>query len=250
MAEEFDTSWFDLKNYEAFKTMSLVEWIKRLSDRHLYYGIFGSYQNGYIRDDVEEEEVRLFLSRAADCLKKGDSTILVSDVPKSSRSSVNDLTMFEVWIMAQDDRLIHIQPDRCEDAFNEEIVFQPYGIDEDHQAIVNINLFATDEQIKQDFTDWLENSRRMTDIKPQKKLFSQVDFDYWIEYGVIQYLDLVLIAKIEGKKITQNQLARLIFPNEYNIDIVERLRKVTKPTAESLMKNKTYKSLSVQLAKK
>ncbi len=114
---------------------------------------------------------------------------------------------------------------------------------------MTINLFATDEQIKQDFTDWLENSRRMADIKPQKKLFSQVNFDYWIEYGVIQYLDLVLIAKIEGKKITQNQLARLIFPNEHEIDIVERLRKVTKPTAESLMKNQTYKSLSLQLGR-
>jgi len=111
-----------------------------------------------------------------------------------------------------------------------------------------INLSATNEQIQNDLIHWLTHYRQAVNDQNQKKLFTQVDFDYWVEYGVIQYLDLMLIAKIEGKKITQNKLARMIFPNEYDVDIVERVRKVTKPTAEWLIKSEIYRALSTQLA--
>jgi hypothetical protein len=37
MTTEFDTSWFDLKNYEAFKTMPIENWILQLAERHYCY---------------------------------------------------------------------------------------------------------------------------------------------------------------------------------------------------------------------
>ena len=110
-----------------------------------------------------------------------------------------------------------------------------------------INLSATDEQIKNDVNHWLTHYRKAVAYQRQKKLFNQVDFDYWVEYGVIPYLDLVLIAKTMEKKITQNKLARLIFPNEFDVDVVERIRKVTKPTAEWLINNEIHRTLSTQL---
>ena len=114
-------------------------------------------------------------------------------------------------------------------------------------AHVVIDLSATDEQIMNDFSNWLEYFRKYIDYPTQKKLITQSDFDQWIEYRVIPYLDLALIAKLEGKKITQNQIARLIFPDEYEVDIVERLRKVTKPIAQRLIKNEIQTTLSTQL---
>jgi hypothetical protein len=39
----------------------------------------------------------------------------------------------------------------------------------------------------------------------------------------------------------------MIFPDEYDVDIVERLRKVTKPTAEWLIKSNIYQTLATQL---
>ena len=112
---------------------------------------------------------------------------------------------------------------------------------------VTVDLAASDEQIMSDFRQWLTEYRKVTARATIKKLFTQADFDYWIQYGVIPYLDLILIAKIEGKKITQNQLARLIFPNDYDVDIVGRLRQVTKPTADRLMKDETCEALRRQI---
>lgn len=37
MSKELDTSWFDLKNYEPFKTMSIEGWIWQLEARQFNY---------------------------------------------------------------------------------------------------------------------------------------------------------------------------------------------------------------------
>jgi hypothetical protein len=255
MLEKFDTTWFDLKNYEIFKTMSLLDWEYQLQWRYQCYEILYLINSlSMVKDlkikDFDEESGLLYLAFMAKKIKKGDLKTREDYNPKYSLSSVIDLTCYEIWSILQDDRITNETIDQWRDTFDKEIALQPLGIDNAINAKVSINLFATDKQIKKDFSDWLKKTRQLTNIKSQKKLFSQVDFDYWIEYGVIQYLDLVLIAKIERKKITQPQLARLIFPNtvDIDIDITERLRKVTKKTADLLIMNKIHKSLFAQLA--
>ncbi|WP_340122233.1 DUF6387 family protein [Methylobacter svalbardensis] len=248
MADDLDTSWFDLKNYEELKIKSFEDWAILLNDRWIFYKTVEKYENYVLPNNIVDGNLLVFLDNAVACLKEGFSSIFIDDKPKFPRSSVCDLTLYEVWDMAQDERLIHIQPDRCKDEFVETIAFESYGIDNwERKTRVTINLSATDEQIKNDFNRWLIDCRQVTGIESQKKLFTQDDFDYWIRYGVIPYLDLLLIAKIERKKITQNKLAKLIFPDEYNVDIVGRLRQVTKPEAERLISQEIHRALQSQL---
>jgi hypothetical protein len=268
VAKELDTSWFDLKNYNALKTMPIEGWIWQLEARYYYY-------------EIQKQERRhgdeLYLLSTARVLKAG----VIPDDPNYremsqwraeslleghpfSTSSVDSLVSYDVWSMAKNNKLNHVW-DACQhvddflwDIANEdlsEIAYTPHDFHIkqhshfviEQSAHVVINLSATDEQIKNDFSHWLTHYRRAINYQHQKKLFTQADFDYWVEYGVIPYLDLVLIAKIEGKKITQNKMAQLIFPNEYNVNIVDRLSKVTKPAAEELIKNEIYRTLSTQL---
>lgn len=273
MAKELDTSWFDLKNYEAFKTMSIDGWIYQFIVRDHYHRL---ERNRLIGDEEHDRE----LSWVVSTLKPGvieDSVNYHHDMhnrraegvlegPPFSTASVNSLTSFDLWWMAKNDDLSHVW-EACEHTWNfnfkdelnrdlSEIADTPHdfhikqhsNFDIEPYAHVVIDLSATNEQIQNDLSHWLKHYRQAINDQNQKKLFTQVDFDYWVEYGVIQYLDLMLIAKIEGKKITQNKLARMIFPNEYDVDIVERVRKVTKPTAEWLIKSEIYRALSTQLA--
>lgn len=287
MAKELDTSWFDLKNYEAFKTMSIEGWIYQFIVRDHYHRL---ERNRLVGSDEHDRE----LSWVVSTLKPGvieDSPNYphdmhnrraegVLDGPPFSTASVNSLTSYDLWRMTKNDDLSHVW-EACEHALDSsfEVDQDPFEADQDSfevehnsdlfeiadaphdfyikqyshfdiepYAHVVINLSATDEQIKNDFSHWLTHYRQAISYQNQKRLFTQVDFDYWVEYGVIPYLDLALIAKIEGKKITQNKLARMIFPNEYDVDIVERVRKVTKPTAEWLIKSEIYAALSTQLA--
>ncbi|MGD7035134.1 DUF6387 family protein [Methylotuvimicrobium buryatense] len=270
MAKEFDTSWFDLRNYEPFKTMSVEAWIWQLEAREHYHKVV-EHKRG-ISQDKEDR----FLSSIATKLKAG----VIPDDPNYyyrhevkarailndplSTASVNNLSSYEVWRMANNTSISHIW-DACkhddefsltesEDKNLFDMAFRPHVLNDKqyidywNEALVTINLNATDAQIKNDFDKWLTSFRKKIGSQHEKKLLTQVDFDYWVNYGVIPYLDLVLIAKIEGKKITQHKLARLIFPNEYDVDVVERIRKVSKPTAELLIKNKIYETLILQLA--
>ena len=122
------------------------------------------------------------------------------------------------------------------------------------QAHVTIDLDATDEQIENDFCHWLTHYRkasgyRVPEKKAHEKLFTQKTFDYWIKHGFIPYLDLMLIAKIEGKEeFTHAKLGEIIFPDEAIENSEYRIRTITIPGAERLLEDSTRWSLLAQAA--
>jgi hypothetical protein len=121
------------------------------------------------------------------------------------------------------------------------------------QAHVTVDLDATDEQIENDFSHWLKHYRkasgyRVPKKKVHEKLFSQKTFDKWIECGLIPYLDLVIVAKMEGKTISQEKLGEVIFPDEPECNLDYRIRTITKPEAERLMEESTWWSILAQIA--
>ena len=122
-------------------------------------------------------------------------------------------------------------------------------------AHVVVNLEAPDEQIKNDFNHWLTHYRKASGChvpkkKAHEKLFNQKTFDYWVEYGLILYLDLVIVAKLEGKNITQEKLGELIFPDEVDdVDTTYRIRTITAPEADRLIESATRWSLKRQAAR-
>jgi hypothetical protein len=64
---------------------------------------------------------------------------------------------------------------------------------------------------------------------------------------LLPYIDLMIVAKQEKKHITQPQIARLIFPDEYEVDITERVRRTTKTNAEWLMRWETLLAIDNQV---
>lgn len=282
MAEELDTSsWFDLKNYEPLKTMSIEGWASVLESRAYCHEVYDY--------DAKEEDREWILQAMADELKAGYFSVddfvnaYIEDYAKAMlkgqsffTSSVNSLKNYEAWDMANDrwsdDKWSSFQKMRdewqkpFEDGENKvgllEAAHAPYDFHFKHylnrdyipsSAHVVIDLNATDEQIENDFCHWLTHYRkasgyRVPKKKAHEKLFNQKTFDYWIEYSLIPYLDLELIAKIEGKKILQRQMADLIFPNPVGFTSIERLRDTTIPEAKRLMEQATRWSLVRQAA--
>lgn len=294
MAEELDTSWFDLKNYEAFKTMPATEWQRQLEMRYLYRNAYEERQRHDFVRIFEYCKPNILRSRLENHVETDKYLLSVSQLLKSgaipsdpnyfdrfqsfygvdteddifSTTSVNSISSSHLWGMVNEHYELNHIWEICQKrsvgygeylglaADEEMLIFNAHDLNANQYhaayssnfAHVNINLLATDEQIKSDFSHWLNHYRQAIGIKTQKKLLSQVDFNYWVKYGIIPYLDLLLIAKIEGKKITQNKLAKLIFPDEYDVDTTGRLRDTTKPEAEWLIKCGIHRVLSVQLA--
>jgi hypothetical protein len=141
----------------------------------------------------------------------------------------------------------------------QEMLAKPFEKGLNGTATIKINLYATDEKLRNDFDQWLKDIRKSTGYEDnipknvskkklsKKKLYTQEDFDHWIKFGVIPYLDLMLVADIEYKVITQEELAPLIFPYESALDTYTRIGQITKPTADQLINNRMYKTLLAQL---
>lgn len=66
MAKELDTSWFDLKNYDALKTMSTEGWIWQLIARDQYHKV---ERNRLLSHDKDQHD--RYLSSIASVLKSG-----------------------------------------------------------------------------------------------------------------------------------------------------------------------------------
>ncbi|MCX7103252.1 MAG: DUF6387 family protein [Methylobacter sp.] len=273
MTEELDTSWFDLKNYDKFKDLDLEGWKEQLTNRWYYYLVVdicnialpfsindftveqlidkskpkhSVYSEDFDEDSYQGFPVESQLIAIITNLKQGnaDESCTILSMPEAP--SVYDVSGLDVYNMALKCGILNMLDSDFDERVSE-MNRQPVT-DFDGTFTVNIDLHATDEQIKYEFSQWLANYRKTATFKAQKKLIAQKDFDYWNKYGVIPYLDLMLLAKIEGKKITQHKLAKLIFPNEYDIDITGRIRETTKPEADRLIDNRIHKMLTIQLA--
>jgi hypothetical protein len=280
VAEEFDTSWFDLNNYEALKKMTIVDWASVIESRANCYEVYDY--------DAKQEDLDWTLQAMADELKSGYFSVnmlvdgyIKEDYEKEilkhytfSTSSVDSLRNYQAWDMAKDkdSGLIWSSFQKMRDEWQKpfeddenhdellEVAHSPYDfylkqylkLDHITSAVnVVIDLYAPDEQIKKDFSHWLKHYREASGCHVQqklthKKLFTQKTFDYWIKYGLIPYLDLILIAKIEGKQITQEKLGELIFPDDPIENPEYRIRTITKPEAERLMEEATRWSLMKQ----
>lgn len=114
---------------------------------------------------------------------------------------------------------------------------------EDHIYSGFSSFFAIDtnvpyEQAKQHFKKCYETCQEKTSGKTIEK----EQYDLWIAYGILPYIDLQLYVEIEKEihqnqnmRITNSELARNIYPEGRARDDPDRVSDITKPEAEKLM---------------
>lgn len=266
MSDKFDTSWFNPLNYNTYSTFSIEEWQWQLSIRttlHEYY------ENHYT--SIDEIDQRIIEAIKTGIIKKAEYPFLERVIffkpiiPYPIKPTVDSLRSIDIWHLIKDFKLTNIG-DACKhyakfffrnelDTELAEIATRPHGLniekyfnyDKFNTYYVSVDLVASDEQLKEDFSSWLEKTRKQIKKKKKRRFVKQADFDQWVKHGVIPYLDLTFMAKLEGKKITQDQIGDLIFPNQLNVTVSERIRKVTKPLAEWLINDDIGDLLNYQI---
>ncbi|MGT2506435.1 DUF6387 family protein [Cupriavidus basilensis] len=113
-------------------------------------------------------------------------------------------------------------------------------------VVLNVDLSASDEQLRQEFDAWLTTKRSLHDMgfpnmRPVKRKGGRVVVDGVTDhlrdaqaYRVLPYIDLRLFAQIRQGELTQALAGELLFPDE-DTDSTEKVRKYTAPLAEYLM---------------
>jgi hypothetical protein len=116
----------------------------------------------------------------------------------------------------------------------------------DGDRFLNVNLYASDEIIKMEFERWLQVERIKSGIEIKEKNFKSTDFNDWSKNQILACWDIVTISKLEGIEIENEAIGRLIFPNEYDVSLAERVRKVIKPKAKRVINSWVVDALLAQ----
>lgn len=258
MSKELDTSWFDLKKYDGLKKLDLNGWYIQIYNRLLlksdfYFSITGE-QPETLLHRLKENPI---IACDRDMLGKNNFNHKYNFNTPAVRSTtafefwscIDNQDLDDVWKKCKVARETLCFPSDTEDSlyapldFLNKISYEGYFTNISH---ITVDLSAPDEQIISNFKYWLNEYRKAVNYKSSKKIFSDKDFSEWIEYRLLPYIDLKIISEIEQKEITQAKAARLIFSDEYDADITERLRRTTKPKADWLFRNSILDSMRVQ----
>ena len=105
---------------------------------------------------------------------------------------------------------------------------------EEDDAHITVNLRNNDEDIINSFKEWLQNTRQKTDIIRSNRI-SDKELTKLSQFKILAYIDLFLWMKITDIRLTQYQIANLLYPNEFDIDIKERLKACTIPRATMVL---------------
>lgn len=117
-------------------------------------------------------------------------------------------------------------------------------------AFLKIDLLATDKTIMESLMQALVVMREKSKFKPYKKNITQADIDRFIRLRIVQYVDIKIFCYFYKYPLpSYNQLSKLLYPEEIysDVDITDRVRRTTKPTADEVFSDDFLLSFSSQL---
>jgi len=236
----FGDDWFDLSKYDKVKDFDIHDWHYQLSQR------FFIQKHPW----VSNKELYNIVSEYIELIK--DEPILDYEKPEIGSLTVRDARYVDLYFASWENKsLKDIFGIPAKKMFKEEgktPVVSQYNFGEAGLgiALLTIDRGARDKQLINDFKEWLKNHRTVTKYTAKARIFNSKDFERWSDNKLLPYLDLTLIANVEGEELTQEKLGELLFPKEFDAGLIDRIRQTVKPQAESLISNETLAALSCQ----
>lgn len=112
---------------------------------------------------------------------------------------------------------------------------------------IGVDLGASDEFLVDQFKFWLKKTRVEADVKPIRCMFNDNHFGDWHREHLLPYLDLTFCSEIYKEKLTQEEMAKLLFPFEEKRDSVARIRRTISTKALKLVSQEYVSALNTQM---
>ena len=100
---------------------------------------------------------------------------------------------------------------------------------------LEVDINASDEALVGQFRAWLIEERKNYHLEFPKKDISNSLFLDWYKNQVLAYWDIVALSKYEGISLTNDAIGNMLFPNDIEVTISERIRKVVRPKARRVI---------------
>ena len=246
-------SWFRLENYEVCESMSLLQWARALNVRRvvsrLLLGESDSFE-GLAIDHLGALIKWCSIDVAQTSWKQLPNEILrtMSFTPWGTVSPVSsmDLSMHQKrYRLLQENGVVPIEDDSS--FFNPVELNYPAKVFRDRvgKVFARINIMAPEAVILDDFKKFIQEYKQSLGIEGIADKYDESDCRKWHELKILPYLDLLSWLMNTGQKMTNSKIGNILFPDEFDIDLSERIRKVTKPLAKNLVTHQTINALLI-----
>lgn len=254
-----DLDWFDVNKYQPAEDMTLEDWVTAFRHRTAIgcmVDISPSVDDPHIAkyvSELMEHPIRSLRpgANAFDGLATGRPKVwdkqlfyfltdleIINHPKMSDFKSVLDLFGTEHFDEASDVLFQSVDE-----------VSRERGLPMLPEQVVHVDLNATDERLVSDFRVWLNEKRtRLASLAPKRNV-SAVEMKEWAQFCVLGCIDLDIFSRSVGGSISNATLGLLLFPNEYDVDLSERVRKVTRPMAAKVMSGAFLHSIADQVSR-
>ncbi len=128
------------------------------------------------------------------------------------------------------------------ECLGEDYQFSPF-------ALAHVDLNASDGELVDDFRTWLAAARKSRNIQPATDAFSDRDRELWGKMRILAFIDLTLWAQARDLKISLPVMGRALFPDEFDVGLEDRVRKVVTDYAEKLLDSRVIRAMHSQAMK-
>lgn len=269
---EWLPDWFDLKNYDSVANMDLSGWAQALQIREIITSAARAKNKNNIEEiikhlvhaakhpdagwdkkglQIPESWLHSLGMCAVSPVSVGMIGIAWSEVP-----SEGDWGDYKHYFESGEPKInpeIMEKYERLDETPLEEIYFAKLPEGKSYLEYTGgltfafVDITASDERLIEEFKSWLKEARaraKMVEPKPHK--FTSADLMKWHEKQVLPYIDLTNWAQLKDIKITQQEIGNVLFPNDYDISLDDRIRRTVKPLVEELQLSNTICAISMQ----
>ena len=108
---------------------------------------------------------------------------------------------------------------------------------------------APERELVEQFTQALRDHKARIEADTSKKAkvtARKSDFMLWVRNQVLPYIDLTQWARVNGTALPNHKLGEILFPDECEVSLEERVRKSIKPLAKKLISESFCRSIHAQ----
>jgi hypothetical protein len=254
---------FDIKKYDECANFQAQEWYSNLLMRTIRFTAIRDHE-GYYGEELRNNHAKWFEAPIHSSMKITEGDGYSKSI---NRRQVNDATAYDVLTthlsLPSDEQNPYrkavraVQQDIEENNCDNEVLFRAFeflevpawkmdldmGWDHSGEVRATVDLYASEEKLIEDFRSWLRETRTKLNVPQLKRRFNATDFADWHHFRVLAYLDLTAWAHLLKIPMTHQQLGIALFPDEYGVNLADRVRKVVSPRALPLVTPATMDAL-------
>jgi hypothetical protein len=274
-------SWFDLEKYSFTDNLECWKWARLLNHRHRIKSLLESRDRksnteGNIWDMEIENEFRLLVDNLEIC-SSGEGFEVEAPQPDGAVhfptrrvSAVEALTVGGagfLWGAVRESEFVapfelNFLEDRDPPTFYEardfwslskksvnDLFLQVGEMEEPWyegcSVYLSIDIAASEARLMEEFQAFIRDEKRKLNLSSMSsRKFGRAERKRWHQNRVLPYLDLILWFGFKRVPITQQEIGVLLFPDELNVALSERIRKTLKPLADEVMSDQFLYALS------